>query len=83
MRATINSEVQDSSYILLISRVLLSAIFVWSGIGKILDPTSTQQYMAAHGMPATGFIGTIGLSIAFGCSSFGFIFDSGYANFSY
>jgi putative oxidoreductase len=66
MRATINSEIQDSSYILLISRVLLSAIFVWSGIGKILDPTSTQQYMAAHGMPATGLLLVAAIAIELG-----------------
>jgi putative oxidoreductase len=38
------------SYIPLIARALLSALFLWSGVNKALDPVGTQQYMAAHGM---------------------------------
>jgi putative oxidoreductase len=38
----------------LIARILLSAIFIQSGLGKIMDPSGTQQYMAAYGMPLTG-----------------------------
>lgn len=38
----------------LISRVLLSAIFLVSGVNKILHPVATQQYMAAHGIPLVG-----------------------------
>jgi putative oxidoreductase len=38
----------------LIARILLSAIFIQSGVGKIMDPSGTQQYMAAYGMPLTG-----------------------------
>jgi len=38
----------------LIARILLALIFIKSGIGKIMDPTGTQQYMAAYGMPLTG-----------------------------
>lgn len=37
----------------LIARILLSAIFIQSGLGKIMDPSGTQQYMAAYGMPLT------------------------------
>jgi putative oxidoreductase len=66
MKATINSELQSSNYILLISRVLLSAIFIWSGINKILDPTGTQQYMAAYGMPATGLLLVAAIAIELG-----------------
>src|SRR3712207_831060 len=43
------------NYIPLIARVLLSALFLWSGISKVLHPIATQQYMAAAGMPLTGF----------------------------
>lgn len=43
------------NYIPLIARILLAALFLWSGINKILHPTETQQYMAAFGMPFTGF----------------------------
>lgn len=41
------------NHIPLIARILLSAIFLWSGIGKILQPAATQDYMAAYGMPLT------------------------------
>ncbi|HEY9659805.1 MAG TPA: DoxX family protein [Allocoleopsis sp.] len=37
----------------LIARILLAAIFLWSGVNKILQPTETQAYMAAFGMPFT------------------------------
>lgn len=40
----------------LISRVLLSALFIMSGINKILNPVATQQYMASYGMPLTGLL---------------------------
>lgn len=66
MKATINSEVHNSNYILLISRVLLSAIFIWSGIGKIFDPTGTRQYMAVHGLPATGLFLVAAIAIELG-----------------
>ena len=39
----------------LIARILLVAIFLWSGVNKILHPTDTQAYMAAFGMPLTWF----------------------------
>ncbi|MDX2098247.1 MAG: DoxX family protein [Leptolyngbyaceae cyanobacterium bins.59] len=37
----------------LIARILLVAIFLWSGANKILHPEETQAYMAAFGMPLT------------------------------
>ncbi len=37
----------------LIARILLVAIFLWSGMNKILHPTETQAYMAAFGMSLT------------------------------
>lgn len=39
----------------LIARILLVAIFLWSGVNKILHPTETQAYMAAFGIPFTWF----------------------------
>jgi putative oxidoreductase len=39
----------------LIARILLVAIFLWSGVNKILHPTETQAYMVAFGMPLTWF----------------------------
>ncbi len=38
-------------WILLIARILLSAIFLKSGLDKISDYAGTQQYMAAAGIP--------------------------------
>ena len=50
---------------LLVSRILISAIFLLSGVNKVLDPTPTKQYMAAAGMFAVGFfyIGAVLLEI--------------------
>jgi putative oxidoreductase len=36
------------------ARTFLTVIFLKSGIDKVLDPSATQQYMAAHGIPLTG-----------------------------
>lgn len=38
-------------FIPLLARILLSTIFIKSGVDKVLDPMSTQQYMAAKGLP--------------------------------
>lgn len=38
-------------YVPLLARICLSAIFIKSGIDKILDPVRTQQYMANAGIP--------------------------------
>ncbi len=35
----------------LAGRILIAAIFVWSGYGKIVGYAGTQAYMAAHGLP--------------------------------
>lgn len=58
------------NYLLLFVRICLSAIFIWSGINKILDPVSTQANMSAHGMPFTLFFlaGAIALEILGGFS---------------
>ncbi len=57
---------QLQNYISLLGRIFLVAIFVMSGFHKITDPQGTQQYMAAMGMPMTGFflIGAIFLELA-------------------
>jgi hypothetical protein len=38
----------------LIAQILLVAIFLWSGVNKMLHLADTQAYMAAFGMPLTG-----------------------------
>lgn len=42
-------------FIPLFGRIMISAIFLKSGIGKIFDFAGTQQYMAAYGMSWTAF----------------------------
>ena len=42
------------SLLQLIARIFLSLIFLWSGVGKIMDISGTRQFMAQHGMPLTG-----------------------------
>jgi putative oxidoreductase len=39
----------------LFGRILIAAIFLMAGVGKVMDPTGTEQFMAAHGMVATRF----------------------------
>ena len=39
-----------------LGRVLLSAIFLMSGFGKVMDWSGTAGYMASHGMPAIPFL---------------------------
>lgn len=35
----------------LIARICLAAVFLWTGIGKVLDPAGTQQQIAGAGVP--------------------------------
>ena len=56
------------SFMPLVGRILLSAIFLLSGFGKIADFAGTQQYMANSGMPLTAFflVGAIILEVVGG-----------------
>jgi putative oxidoreductase len=61
----------DYRYMTLIGRILLGAIFLMSGLGKIADPQGTQQYMQAMGMTwATTlfYVGAIVLEVGGGLS---------------
>ncbi len=40
----------------LLARILVSAIFIWSGIGKVMNPAGTQEYMSAYGMKFTSIL---------------------------
>ena len=40
----------DARYMPLIGRLLLAAIFLMSGLNKVMNPDGTQQYMMAMGM---------------------------------
>jgi len=50
-------------YAQLFGRILLAAIFVLAGIGKIADQTGTMQYMTAMGVPSVLMYPTIFLEI--------------------
>ncbi len=62
----------------LLGRILIAAIFLMSGISKIMAPGQTRGYMAQMGMPLTGFflVAAIifeiggGLSLLFGAYTF-------------
>ena len=41
------------NYLSLFARIFISAIFIWSGVNKIINPVATQENMSAHGMPLT------------------------------
>lgn len=64
-----------SSAGILVSRVLLSAIFLFGGANKILSFAATQGHMAAQGMKMTGLFLVLailveiggGLSVLLGC----------------
>jgi putative oxidoreductase len=61
----------DHRYSMLVGRILIAAIFIMSGIGKIADPQGTQQYMQAMGMTwATTlfYLGAIVIEIGGGLS---------------
>jgi putative oxidoreductase len=52
----------------LVGRVLLAAIFVLSGFGKLFAPEATQGYIAAAGLPfpQLAFLGAVALEIGGG-----------------
>lgn len=57
-------------FVAVLGRLGLTAIFLFSAIGKIFDFEGTQAYMASAGMPFTAFflVGAIALLIAGGSS---------------
>ena len=59
-----------NNYLSLLARICLSAIFLWSGTNKIINPVATMENMSAHGMPLTSvfLVGAIALEILGGVS---------------
>ena len=43
---------QPKPFLELLGRVLVSAIFLVAGLGKVMDWSGTADYMASKGMPA-------------------------------
>lgn len=58
----------NTTYIPLAARILLAAIFLLSGIGKIADPAGTLGYIQAMGLPfpQLGLVGAIGVEVVGG-----------------
>ena len=58
------------NYLTLLARIFISALFIWSGTNKIINPVATQENMSAHGMPFTlvFLVGAIALEILGGLS---------------
>jgi putative oxidoreductase len=50
----------------LAARVLIAAIFVWSGVGKMLNFEGTQGYMASKGMPLTAMFAVGAIAVELG-----------------
>ncbi|MEA5532903.1 DoxX family protein [Crocosphaera sp. XPORK-15E] len=50
------NQVTLQNYVPFLARIFLSAIFLKSGISKILAPAATQAYMASQGLPFTGIL---------------------------
>lgn len=59
-----------NNYLSLLARIFLSAIFLGSGINKIMNPLATIEKMSAHGMPLTSIllVAAIALEILGGLS---------------
>ena len=47
----------------LLSRIFMSAIFIWSGISKIMNPVGTQEYMSAYGMKFTSVLLLVAVAV--------------------
>jgi len=60
------------SFLQLLARILISLIFIWSGLQKILHFSTNEQYMAMHKMPLTVLflVGAIIIELGFGLAVF-------------
>jgi putative oxidoreductase len=60
------------SLLQLLARILISLVFLWSGLQKILHFATTKQYMEMHKMPVTAvfLVGAIVVEIGGGLALF-------------
>ena len=58
----------NSGVVPFVGRILVAAIFILSGLGKIGAPAATQGYIAAMGMPAPllAYIGAVAIELGGG-----------------
>ncbi len=40
----------------LVARIMIAAIFLWAGIGKVMDAAGTREHMAGAGLPAVSVL---------------------------
>ncbi|MDR3534302.1 MAG: DoxX family protein [Rhodopila sp.] len=59
-----SSSTQDLG--MLVGRVLMSAIFIWSGYGKLMAATATQAYLAGLGVPLPAIAWLVAVVIELG-----------------
>ena len=64
MNAHLNDSLQN--WAALIGRVLLSAVFIWSGFGKLIHFPGTLAYMQSYGVPMAEVLGAAALAIELG-----------------
>jgi putative oxidoreductase len=53
----------------LLGRILMSAIFIWSGVLKAMAPAATIGYFAKIGTPAPGAVYAVALAIEIGAAA--------------
>lgn len=61
---------RNAAAVALLGRIFLAAIYVVSGVNKVMDPEATKGYMASKGMPLIPlmFLGAVLLEIGGGLS---------------
>src|SRR4051812_13352179 len=62
----LRADASASSVVPAIGRLLIAAIFLLSGVGKLFAPTSTQAYIAAAGLPLPEVGYAIALAVEIG-----------------
>ncbi|WP_428489028.1 DoxX family protein [Rhodopila sp.] len=57
---------ESMDWVGLLGRVLMSAIFIWAGIGKAMAPAATMAYFAKDGLPVPGAAYAVALVVEIG-----------------
>ncbi len=64
-----NSELENNvslSIVALLSRMLMSAIFVWAGFGKLMGAAGTTAYFAKIGLPMPSLVYLLAVTVELG-----------------
>ena len=54
------------AWVTLLSRILMAAIFIWSGYNKAMAPAATMGYFAKIGLPMPGMAYAVTLAVEIG-----------------